>query len=42
MEGELINRFIQVGNHFNNFPWRQFKPTHLFEGLEDLLMKRLS
>ncbi|MBK7640941.1 MAG: hypothetical protein IPJ22_13125 [Bacteroidetes bacterium] len=42
MENESINRFIQFGKQFNDLPWRQFKPNHLVEGLEDLLMKRLS
>jgi hypothetical protein len=42
MENESINRFIQFGKQFNDLPWRQFKPNHLVEGLEDLLMKRLT
>lgn len=40
-ESENIQYYIQMGRPFDNFPWRQFKPEHLLDGLEDLLMKKL-
>ena len=37
-----IQYYIYLSEKFKNIPWRKFKPAHLVDVLDDLLMKRLS
>lgn len=41
MRTENIHYYLQIGEQFNDIPWRQYRPQHLVEVVEDRIMKVL-
>jgi hypothetical protein len=37
-----IQYYIYLSDKFKDIPWRKYKPAHIVEVLDELLMKRLS